>query len=478
MKSLKKNYFYNVVYQLLLIAIPIITVPYTSRVLGAEKIGIYSFTYSIVYYFMLFALLGMNNHGNREIAKVREDKTKLSRTFWNIYAVQLIASLIAIVGYLLYLGFFANEFKNIAWIQGLSLLSAVFDINWFFYGLEEFKVTVVRSAIVKVLSLACIFVFVRTADDLPIYTIIMAGGMLLSQLVLLPFASKYIELVKPRWKEMKTHMIRSLVLFIPVVSISLYTIMDKIMLGVMSNVTEVGYYNQAERMISIPMALITSIGTVMMPRMSNLVAKNNRVQIMKYMEKSVGAMALMTVPMMFGMIAIAQAFIPLFLGPGFEKSVVILILLATVMMFKGMGNVLRVQYMTPHRMDKEYVYITIIGALVNLAVNLLLISQYSSIGACIGTIVAETAVIVTMCLFLKKKLPISKYLKICGKYMWKGIVMFIVILPFNFVPGLGNVEKVVLEVGLGVVVYGVLNLREIKEMIEFEKLKGKIRIRK
>ena len=112
MKSLKKNYFYNVVYQLLLIAIPIITVPYTSRVLGAEKIGVYSFTYSVVYYFMLFALLGMNNHGNREIAKVREDKTKLSRTFWNIYTVQIIASLIAIVGYLLYLGFFANEFKS------------------------------------------------------------------------------------------------------------------------------------------------------------------------------------------------------------------------------------------------------------------------------------------------------------------------------------------------------------------------------
>ena len=197
-------------------------------------------------------------------------------------------------------------------------------------------------------------------------------------------------------------------MFIPVISVSLYTIMDKIMLGAMTDVAEVCYYNQAERMISIPMALITSLGTIMMPRMSNLVAKDDKGQIMKYMDKSVRFMSLMTVPMMFGMIAVARAFIPVFLGPGYDKSVVLLIMLATVMLFKAIGNVLRVQYMTPHRMDKEYVYVTIIGALVNLVVNLILIPRCASVGACVGTIIAEATVMIVMCIILRKVLPIKE----------------------------------------------------------------------
>ena len=153
MKSLKKNFIYNLIYQILIFIFPLITVPYLSRVLGTSGIGTYSYTYSIVNYFMLITLLGINNYGNRLVAKVRDDKEKLSKTFISIYSIQLISGLIMILLYIVYMFFINSKYQMISWIQMIYIISAILDINWFFYGLEEFKFTIMRSSIVKIISL-------------------------------------------------------------------------------------------------------------------------------------------------------------------------------------------------------------------------------------------------------------------------------------------------------------------------------------
>lgn len=468
MKSLKKNYLYSIVYQLLALIIPFLTVPYVSRVLGADQVGVYSFTYSIVYYFMLFAMLGINQYGNREVAKTREDRKKLSKTFSNIYAIQLCSAALMSLFYALYALCFSGEYQPIALIQGLCLLSVFFDYNWFFFGREEFKITVLRNSAVKIFSLIAIFLFVKSSSDLPIYTLILSLSILLSQLLLLPFLKRRVDFVKPQLSEMKRHLKPCLILFIPVISVGLYTIMDKTMLGLMSNMSEVGYYSQAEKIASIPSSLITALSAVMMPRMSNLVAKNDHKQILSYIEKTIIFMSFAAIPAALGLIAIAPNFVPVFLGSGYEKSILILSLLAVPIIFKAIGSVFRAQYMTPHQMDKEYAITTIIGAVVNLGINALLIPSLQSAGAAIGTIFAELAVDIYMAYVLRKALPLRPYFKIALGFLAKGLIMLAVIYPLNWT-GLNSYLKIVLAVLIGGLTYLSLNYRLIINYLRSKK---------
>ena len=273
MSSVKKNFLYNIFYHILTFIIPLILSPYLSRVIHAKGIGIYSYTYSIVYYFMLLTLLGVNNYGNRTIAKVRDDKTKLSKTFWSIYLMQLIMGIIMLILYFGYIFIFNIEYRTIALIQSLFILSSILDINWFFWGMEEFKKTIGRNTIVKILNAIMIVLIVRNDNDLWKYALIMGVMTCISQLILWIYIRKYINIEKIMFVDIKNHFKPNIVLFIPVIAVSLYKIMDKIMLGSLANVTEVGYYENAEKIINMPMTLITALGTIMIPKISNLSSK-------------------------------------------------------------------------------------------------------------------------------------------------------------------------------------------------------------
>lgn len=165
---------YSMAYQVLIMVLPLITAPYLSRVVGAEGTGIYSYTYSIAQYFVYFAMLGISNYGNRSIAKVRENIGQRNYTFSSIYQLQILTSLVAIVIYLLYCFVFVHENRNISLLQGFFVLSAIFDISWLFWGMENFKVTVTRQMLVKICSAICIFLFVKSPLDLWKYTTILS----------------------------------------------------------------------------------------------------------------------------------------------------------------------------------------------------------------------------------------------------------------------------------------------------------------
>ena len=166
MNNPKENFIYNMIYHLFILIIPLITAPYLARVVGADGVGIYSYTYSIVYYFMLLTLLGVNNYGNRSIAKVRDNKEKLSKTFWSIYLFQLIMGFLMLIIYTEYLLLFLKNYKIYSIIEILFIISAMLDINWFFFGMEEFKKTITRNIIVKFGNVALIFLLVKSSNDL------------------------------------------------------------------------------------------------------------------------------------------------------------------------------------------------------------------------------------------------------------------------------------------------------------------------
>ena len=170
--NLRRNIVYQFLYELLIVFIPLFTIPYVSRVLGAENIGLFSYTYAVANYFVLFANLGIKNYGSRTIAMVRNNKEELNRNFSEILSIHIIFSIIVIFVYLVLLFFFVEDNLVIFLIQSIYVFAAVFDINWFFFGIEKFKLTVGRNTLVKILSVFLVLVFVKTQTDLWIYALI------------------------------------------------------------------------------------------------------------------------------------------------------------------------------------------------------------------------------------------------------------------------------------------------------------------
>lgn len=453
MTKTQKNIVYNIVYQILIIILPLITAPYISRVLGVEKLGIYSYTYSIVNYFMLFAMLGVNNYGNREIANVREDKGKRSRIFWEIYSFQFIISLVVCFLYCTYIIIGVNsEYKWINSIQMLFVFSTVLDINWFFFGLGEFKITVTRNTLLKLISLILIFIFVKDKNDLYVYTIIMSLSACISQFSMWIIIKKYINFVKIKLKDIFKHVKPILILFIPVLSYSIYKIMDKIMLGNMSGMIDVGLYENAEKIINIPQGIITAIGTVMLSQISSIQITNKDEAINNYLRISFKYLSIVSIAISFGLMGIAEEFAPIFFGEEYRETGVIIKILAITIIFISWANIIRTQYLIPLKRDKVYVISTIIGGIINFIINILLIPILGIYGAAIGTVAAEFSVMFYQILKINKQITVKNYLKETIFFIINAIIMlFIINILDKFI--YGNIISLISKILVGAFIY-------------------------
>lgn len=456
MASIKKNFIYNSLYQLLIMFIPLITTPYISRVLGPNGVGTFSYSYSIASYYVLFIMLGLNNYGNRTIAKIRDDSQKLRQTFWSIYFMQLILGIVVNVLYCIYCICFS---ENIAVSLSIALyvVSASFDINWLFFGLEKFKITVVRNTIIKIATTVAIFLFVKTRDDVIMYCLIMTFGMFISQVVLWPFVLKNIKLYMPKPDEIKTHIKPNLFLFLTVIAVSLFKTMDKIMLGIMTTNKQVGFYESSEKIISLPLAFVTALGTVMLPRMSNLSSKGDYKKSNKILYLSIIFAMFLSSSMCFGIMGVSKEFVPIFYGSGYDICIKLFIILLPSCIFLSFANVIRTQYLLPHQMDNTYVISAFIGAGVNIIINILLIPTQGAIGAAIGTLFAEISVCIYQVYCVKNELPIGKYFRSSIPFVMSGIIMFLII--FNL--SLRNVSQISLlfiKIIAGVILYFIILL--------------------
>ncbi|MGN1012211.1 MAG: flippase [Clostridia bacterium] len=427
MKKMIKNLFYNIFYQILVILLPLVTAPYISRVLGANNVGIYSYTYSIAYYFVLIAMLGISNYGNRTIASSRDDKKKMSELFWEIYSIQFLMYILAIILYTIYAMFINKDNSLITWIQIIYVVSGLLDITWLFFGLEQFKITVTRNTIIKLITVALIFLLVKNSNDLWIYTLIMSIGTLVSQLYLWFKVNKYVSYEKVKTLHLKKHIKSIIILFIPVIAYSIYKVMDKIMLGNLSSYNQVGFYQSCEKIINIPMGIITAIGTVMMPRMSNILSNGEREKMKDYIRISIEFVTIIGSAITFGIMGTCKILAPVYFGKEFYPCYSILFLLSLTIFSLSWANVARTQVLIPQKKDKVYVFSTIIGAIVNLIINLVSIPKWGANGASIGTILAELVVMIIQVYFVNKSIPIIKNILSTIPFIIIGFVMMIIV---------------------------------------------------
>ena len=456
-KSVKINYFYNLIYNLLTLLLPLLTTPYLSRVLGVENIGIYGFTNSIVTYFVLFGCLGTTLYGQREIAYVQDDKEKQSKVFYEIFFVKLISMFISILLY----GFsFCLDGTLSLYYQILLiyLVANVFDISWYLQGIEEFDKTVIRNLIVKVLSIILIFVLVKKPDDLWIYFTIFAGSELLGNITMWIYVPKYLN--KPNFKKLnlKKHLKPILMLFIPQIAIKVYTVLDKTMIGVISgNMNDVGFYEQGQNIVRALIVIITAYGTVMASRIAYTYKNSDKKETIKYLKSSFRFSWLLGIPLMLGTIAVADKLVPWFFGDGYDPVSNTIKFTSPLIIAIGLNNVLGMQYLVPIGRQKDFTTAVVIGALSNFVLNNILIRLFGTIGAVIASVLAETIILIYELYVTRKEFNWLMIFNGIFKYLIAGIIMFIVIYNIELHLGVSLLNTFIVFI-IGVITYFIMLL--------------------
>lgn len=432
--------------------IPLITVPYISRVLGAHDVGINEYTNSWVTFFFLMGQMGITLYGNREVAYHRDDLYKRSQTFWGVEALQLLTVSSAFVLYLVAVFLFSTTFKEFFLLQAIWIIATGVDISWYFMGLEEFRITVVRNTLVKIASLILIFTVVKTSNDLGKYILILGASQLVGNLTLWPYLRGNIVWVSiKKWHPFK-HFYPSLLLFIPTITTQVYLVLNRLMLGRMSTQADLGNFGQADKIVKFVLAVVTATGTVMLPHVANKFAKGDIKGVRNSLYSSFNFVSAIAIPMMFGLMAIAKKFGPWFLGREFVLAGSVIFLEAPIILLIAWSNVTGTQYLMPVNRVKEYTTSVTIGALSNVIFNFVLIGKYGANGAAIATVGSEFLVTASQLWMIHSTISRRKLFRETWKYLFCGMVMFIVVNRICSVINM-TVANLILEVVVGAIIY-------------------------
>lgn len=456
--SIRKNYTYNLIYQVMTLLTPFITTPYISRVLGADGTGIQSYTNSVVQYFAILAALGTASYGQREIARNRDNKEMRSRLFWEIEMLCAFTTAACLLIWLFVIGF-SGEYRPFYAVLTMTLLAVAFDISWFFGGLEQYGLIVLRNMAVKLVGIALLFLFIKSKNDLLLYVGLTAATGLLGNLSMWGYLKDCVNRVDIKTLRPFRHLKETFVYFIPTIATSVYTILDKTMLGWFTGTdkSENGYYEYATGFVNMAKIMIMSFNAVMSARMSYLFGEGRIEEIYKRLEGSVNFVLLMAFPIMFGLAGIASGFIPWFLGKGYEPVITLLYVCCPLVLIVGLSDCMGSQILTPAGLRAKSGKVIVAGAVLNFFLNLLLIPHFGAVGAAAASVTAET-VITSLYLWLSKGfLTFSMLVKYGWKRLTAAVGMLAVVAVLGQCLGVGPFITF-LQIGAGAVVYFLLLL--------------------
>lgn len=426
--SIKKNYIYNLMYEILAVITPMITAPYAARVLGAEGVGANAYVGSFVSYFAIFAVTGTSTYGKRRIAQHQQDIDARSRDFWEIFFFRTICTLIVFGAYLVFIFNFLPQYRILFYMQILSIFSYIFDISWYFQGMENFKLTAMRNAIIKIIATVLLFVCIKSPDDLPLYVFINCGSALFVSMTMWGYMKKEVVWVKLRSLDLKQHFKPIMGLFVPVIAIQIYTVLDISMLGSFSSETEVAYYEQAERIVKIVRAVINSFVSVLLPRITVYYVNNQTEELLDCLNKAQRYVLMLALPMVCGCVLISSTFMPWFLGEDFVSSGGVLALLSVLFLVQPYGN-LAGTILIAIGEQKKYSTTICIAAIVNFVLNYTMLTYFDlgAIGVSLATVIAESLIVIVNSVHLKEYFGIKTILVNLGRYLPPCFVMSAVI---------------------------------------------------
>ena len=423
-ESITSNYIYNLIYQILITLIPLIITPYLTRVLGATELGIYSYTFSIINIIYLLSALGLNTYGQREIAYNQENKDKYSKTFFELIIIRFFSTLFSIL-ILLIIIFFETKYKLYYQIFIIYIIANFFDITWLYQGIEKFKTIINRNIILKALYLISIFIFVKNKNDLSIYILLLSTMTLLTNLSLWINLKKIITL--PKKIEIKSHIKPTLTFFIPQIAAIIYSILDKIMLGIIgTDIKDVSFYEQTSYIVKTLLLVITLTNTIMISKISHAFKNNEEEKINNYLNNTINFIWIIGIPLSFGVCAVIKNFIPWFYGIEYLNVINLVYIMSPIIIIISFNNLIGIQFLVSTKNQNKYIFAVIIGSIVNFILNLILIRPLGAIGATIASIIAELIILLIEIYYFKRIIPNIKILKNSLKYFIFSIIMFII----------------------------------------------------
>ncbi|PQD41348.1 oligosaccharide flippase family protein [Enterococcus durans] len=420
MRKTIKDIFYNAIYQVFLIVLPLITIPILSRRIGSDGLGIYGYVFSIAQFLMTVIAVGMNPFRIRNIAKSRESKKALSIQFWNIYFIQFLLGLVISIIYVFYILWFDIQYKNLYLIQLLFIIGLTLDISWFFQGIEEFSKVVIRNTLIKIISVFLIIVFVTTKEDLWMYVFITSITNLLGSLVFwINIRQKVFKpsidssILKQLWKP-------AFIILIPQLFMQVYTTLDKTVVGYFVDPTELSYYDQSQKIARIILAVLSSVTIVMLPKVSKAQVDGKKDLIIEYTKKTFDYTFIIALCLFSIVFVNTKEFIPWFFGKNFTPMTINMLLSCFLIIFSPIGGVFANQFTIAIEKDKAYAYPMLIGAIVSVIGNILLVPSSGVVGASIVLVVVEFLVLFFRVFFIRKEIKISYFID-------KNIVIFLFI---------------------------------------------------
>lgn len=486
-ESVKSNFIFNLMIQLLTYITPLITAPYLSRVLTPDGIGINSYVNSNVSYFTLVIAFGFSTYGTRKISYISDDKGKRSNAFWEIFTTRFLLFLGCLAIYLgltLTWSFGNADYKPYYLVYILALVSCFLDITYLFQGLEKFRIVSIINIVTRVVTAVSYFLFVKAIDDLTIYILISSTQSVVIALVCWMFAAKYIS--KPNFKEMHVWncMKNGFIFFLPTIAISIYTLLDKTMLGGLTNTTEVGYYEQAYKIISLCTALVNAISPIMLSRITYLIAQGKEKEVEHKIMQMTEIYALMAWPMVMGLYAIARYFYPAFFGDKYVPSVYVAYILLPLVLIIPISNQIGSAYYVPRNRNKIIIVFFVVGALTNFVTNWIFIPWLGAKGAAVTSLLAESIISTLFIAFSWKHINYKKILLKSLKPIIASLIMFGILMVLNcfvfdkYISSL--IYQSILSVVIGALIYGVslIVMREEMIMNTLRKIFGKFIKRK
>ena len=478
-KSVKLNFILNTIRIFLGAFFILVTTPYITRVLGAENLGKVDYVNSIIQYFILFTALGIPNYGIREIAKTRDNVFDRTKTVIELGIILIITT---IIGYVVLFFLLNNvsgfkELKTLILIMSTWILFNNIGFEWFYQGIENQIYITIRFIIIRLIVLILMFLFVKNPNDYLIYGIIIvlmnSGSNILNLINIRKYLSfKNITLKK---LDLKKHIKPVLIIFAASLSVSIYLQLDVVMLG---NVSEkiVAYYTVPNKLIRLVLVVITALGTVLVPRITNCLKNNDMENYKKYVNYSIKYILMISIPSVVGIFLLADNIILIMAGEKFIESILTMRILVFILFIVGIAYFLGFQLLYPHGLEKYYTYSVTIAAVINFIFNYIMIPKYYQNGAAIGTIIAELTGVMLMLYFTRNYLKEIEFYNLKNlKYFISSIIMGLIILFIKYL-NIGNILTILISISLGSIIYFIilLLLKEDIVIFGFNVIKNKL----
>lgn len=431
MSSVKKNILLNGINTLTSILFPVVTFPYAARVLLPEGIGAINFLNSIIGYIVLLTSLGIPLYAVKEVAKYQNDRNQRDKTTVEII---ILSTILCLFGYIAV--FFLAEYvpqihrqASLFYVLSLTIVFTTIGVNWFYQGVEDFKFITIRALIFRVLSAACLFLFVKSPSDLIVYGWIIVGSTVGNNFINFIHLRKHIAIkgIVLSDLNLKRHIRPTLQVFILNLIISLYIQLNSIMLGFLSGDEQVGFFTAGTRISHIGLTIIGSLATVMLPRASNLIEKGDNDGFINIINKSLNLTLGLSIPMTAGLMILATPITIVFCGSDFYDSIPVLLLNAPVVIFVSLTNVMGIQILYPKDKINIVIWSVTGGAVANILLNILLIPDYGAVGAAIATLIAEFIVLLLQIVLGKQYFPFRIRQLFNRNYVLSTVIMTIAV---------------------------------------------------